>query len=199
MAETLTVSVCGNLIQVETCCSLCSSCLTHITVSVIFIHFVSYKWIEGDVNESIKRNFTLCIFVRKYYCFTYVRCEPSASGPSSKPSHSIPYFSLEWVLVLSSHLCVKCSLIPASFATFLINSATRPAHLMLLNFMIPIILDEEYKLWIPPNGILSSLLLLYLPQVQISWSALKTSSVCVPPLTTESIIYIHINQQLKFE
>jgi hypothetical protein len=71
---------------------------------------------------------------------------------------------------------------------------------MLLDFIILITFDEEYKLQAPPHAVISSLLLLHPSSVQIFFSApcSQMPSVYVLPLTSKAKFGTHANHEQNY-
>jgi hypothetical protein len=110
----------------------------------------------------------------------------------SIPPHPIP---LRSILTLFTYLCLLSGLFPSGFPNNILyafpfspNRATCPAHIILIDFIILIILGKEFAA--PQYAVFSSLLSFHLSLVQILSSApcSQTPSVCVPPLLNLFII-----------
>jgi hypothetical protein len=145
-----------------------------------------YRYFMSQSSEFCRHN-TLCCFSMSVYCclFRYYGHSAGTFGYTlvffASGIHSTPYFVSRLV---PSNLPIKI------FCAFLtsIMRATYPAHLIILDFIMLIILSEEYKLWSP------SLCNFYHPPVTFSLFYSHSVSLCSSLRPTPSFTFVLNNR-----
>lgn len=111
-------------------------------------------FVEQVIAAQLVKNFSLCSWNPNIHQCIYIRQSTLSCGSSIHLTSSQP-ISLRSTLILPSKLCLglpDCQNVVCISCFFHVCYTSHPTHLF--DIIIPIILDEECKLWISPHFIL---------------------------------------------